>query len=451
MIMGDSQGMCIFQSVNVSATKRLVFFPKSLSTLLSVIGVVTLISMNVNSIFAQAAVETDWPQWRGANRDDVSLEDGLLKEWPEGGPTKLWTNRDGGLGYAGFAVVGDRLYTMGATDDNQFALCLNVSDGSEVWRKSIDSQFNNRWGDGPRNTPSIDGDNAYFLSASGTLACLNAADGSEKWSVSLTEDFGGKTPYWGYSESPFVDDDKILCTPGGSEGAIVALDKLTGKVVWRTRSVTSACHYSSIVSAEIDGKKQYIQLFEKSLIGVEAETGVLLWEEAWRGRTAVIPTPIVDGNKVYVSSGYGVGSMLVDISDPANTSQIWFSNKMKNHHGGVILKDGHYYGYSDRIGWACQSADSGELVWSEKDALGKGAIAYADGCFYLISENEGVVVLIDASSEGWKEKGRFTLDPQSPNRKPDGRIWVHPVVSNGKLYLRDQEFISCFDVSDPNQ
>jgi len=412
---------------------------------MAVAGIV--LSQSSSFVFGQASdTSTDWPQWRGPNRDDVSTETGLLQSWPEDGPRKLWTYEQGGAGYAGFAVVGDRMYTLGASDSNEFALCLNAEDGSEIWKVNIDNRFKNKWGDGPRNTPTVDGDHVYFMSANGILKCLTAADGSEKWAVSLTDDFGGETPYWGYSESPLVDGDRVVCTPGGKDGAMIAVNKQTGETIWQSRTFTDKCHYSSIVAADIDGKRQYIQLVEKAVVGIDAENGALLWREDWRGRTAVIPTPIVQDNRVYVTSGYGAGSMLLDVSSSA-AKQVWYSNKMKNHHGGVILIDGHYYGYSDRVGWVCQDAATGDVVWSEKDALGKGAIAYADGRFYLLEEKTGAVVLIEASTNGWNELGRFKLDPQSPNRSPDGAIWVHPVISDGKLYLRDQEFISCFDIA----
>lgn len=401
----------------------------------------------IQSAQAQTETKHDWPQWRGPNRDDVSKETGLLQEWPESGPDRLWTFDDGGMGYAGFAIVQDRLYTLGASGDNEFAICLDANDGSEIWRTTIDSRFTNRWGDGPRNTPSVDGDKVYVLSARGNLKCLNTKDGSDVWGVSLTSDFGGSTPYWGYSESPLVDGDKVICTPGGGDGAMIALNKKTGETIWQSRMFTDKCHYSSAIAADVNGKRQYIQLVEKAVVGIDAENGGLLWRENWRGRTAVIPTPIFNDNKVYITSGYGAGSMLVDISDASNPKRLWYSNKMKNHHGGVVLLDGHYYGYSDRVGWVCQEESSGDVVWSEKDELGKGAIAYADGRFYLQAERSGEIVLIAATTDGWKEHGRFRLEPQSSNRKPDGAIWVHPVISNGKLYLRDQEHISCFDIS----
>ena len=398
-------------------------------------------------LMAQTSVENDWTGWRGANRDDLSKENGLLKSWPENGPKNLWTVDTGGLGYAGFAAVGERLFTLGSTGDSEFAICLNVQDGSTIWKRTIDDLFENNWGDGPRNTPTVDGDRVYVLSASGQLKCLSTEDGSEKWAVSLTEQLGGERPFWGFSESPLIDGDKVLCTPGGKQGAVVALNKLTGATIWQSKDFTNPCHYSSIIVADVNQQKQYIQLFEKALVGFDADSGDVIWQQDWNGRIAVIPTPIFEDNKVYVSSGYGAGSMLVDVSDGENVKKVWFSSKMKNHHGGVILLDGHYYGYSDKVGWLCQSAKTGGVVWKEKDALQKGAISYADNRFYLLEEKSGQVVLINAAPDGWQEFGRFQLKPLSENRKQKGKVWVHPVISNGRLFLRDQEMIYCFDIS----
>ncbi len=391
----------------------------------------------------------DWPQWRGPNRDDISVETGLLQEWPEGGPRLRWRCQDAGDGYSGFSVVGDRLYTMGADENTEFALCLNADTGAEIWRQTVaNERFKNGWGDGPRGTPSISGNRVFVLTANGTLACLATSDGSVQWTRSLTE-MGGSIPGWGYSESVLVDGNQVVCTPGGSDGALVAVDIESGDINWRSTLFTEPAHYSSIIIADHPDKRHYVQLTEKAFVGIDPQDGGVLWQQSWLGRTAVIPTPIYHDNKVYVTSGYGVGSTLVDISDLENPRELWLNKVMKNHHGGVILVDGHFYGYSDGVGWVCQDMETGKAVWSEKKQLGKGAIGYADGHFYLVAEDSGEVVLIEASAEGWNEHGRFKLEPQSGHRSPRGKIWVHPVISGGRLYLRDQEMIYCFDIQSP--
>ncbi|MCH2182747.1 MAG: PQQ-like beta-propeller repeat protein [Mariniblastus sp.] len=393
-----------------------------------------------------SAQAEDWLQWRGPSRADRSSETGLLKSWPEEGPKQLWVNDKAGFGYAGFSIQGDKLYTLGLEDDTCFALCLNANTGKEVWRKKIGGKFENRWGDGPRSTPTIDGKNVYFLTAGGTLACLNAANGKKSWSCEMSE-FGGKVPFWGYSESPLVDGKLVVCTPGGDEGAIVALNKSDGKLVWQTEDLTTPAHYSSLIVADWGGKHQYIQLLMDQVVGIDSADGSLLWTSPWEGRTAVIPTPIFKDGTVYVTSGYKVGSKAVQLNDQNEATEKWFQIDMQNHHGGVILVGDHVYGYSDKAGWACQDLETGEIVWNQnKREIRKGAVSYADGLFYHLQENDGQVILIKATPDGFEEISRFTLEPQTEQRSPMGKVWVHPVICNGKLYLRDQEFIHCYDL-----
>lgn len=394
---------------------------------------------------AATAAEPAWPTFRGAQRDDVSREKGLLQSWPESGPARVWLNQDVGLGYSGFSIVGDKLYTMGARGDTEFLLCLNASDGKELWATKVGSRLKNGWGDGPRSTPTVDGDFVYALGGTGTLVCAATADGATKWEKSFGS-LGGKSPNWGYCESVLVDGDRVVCTPGGKDGAIVALNKADGATLWQSKDLTDGAQYASIVPWEHAGGRQYVQLFMKTLAGVSATDGKVLWKTDFPGQTAVIPTPITHDGHVYVAAGYGVGCMLVKVS-AENQAEVVYENKnMKNHHGGVILLDDHLYGYSDGNGWVCQNFKSGEIVWSEKNKLGKGCVAYADGRLYLLDEKKGDVALIAASTKGWEEHGRFKLDPQTTQRSSRGAIWTHPVVCNGRLYLRDQELLSCYDV-----
>ncbi len=271
------------------------------------------------------------------------------------------------------------------------------------------------------------------------------SDGSILWQAALTE-FGGKVPNWGYTESVLVDEDKVVCTPGGEGGTMLALDKMTGKPIWQSKDVTDPAHYSSIIVAVDHGKRQYIQLLEKQLIGIEAATGNLLWSTPWVGKTAVIPTPIYHDGCVFITSGYGAGCELVKLTGTAEPEVVYDNKTMKNHHGGVVLVGDYLYGYSDNVGWLCMNFKTGEKVWSDKESLGKGGITCCDGMLYLLSEDDGEVVLIDASPKGWEEHGRFKLEPKTTLRKPAGRIWTHPVVAGGRLYLRDQELLFCFDV-----
>ena len=393
----------------------------------------------------------DWPQWRGADRTDLSKETGLLKQWPAAGPTRLWLYRNAGAGYSGFSISRGKVFTMATRDDMEHVLALDEQSGRELWAASLTAAlFLEAHGDGPRGTPTVDGDRVYALGSKGTVICVNFADGKVVWKVAM-QDFGGAVPMWGYAESVLVDGDKLICTPGGSRGAMVALDKQTGKLIWQSKGFADPAQYASIVPATINGVWQYVQLTMQHVVGVRAADGQLLWESEWPGQVAVIPTPIVRDNLVYFSSGYSVGNKQVRIG-PNNRAEDSFArnNVMKNHHGGVILVGDYLYGYSggggDNAGsWVCQNFRTGARVWSST-AFGKGAITFAEGMLYGLDESSGMVVLFEASPTGWKEHGRFRLDPQSRNHAPSGLIWTHPVVSNGKLFLRDQEFISCYDI-----
>jgi outer membrane protein assembly factor BamB len=405
-----------------------------------------LITLAALASSALHANSFDWPQWRGPERSDVSKETGLLKAWPSGGPKRVWLFEKAGNGYSGPAIVGGKLFTLGVRDGSEVLLILDSNTGKELLATKVGSVLDNDWGDGPRGTPTVDGDRVYALSGPGDLVCVKVADGKVLWQVSM-KDLGGSKPNWGYTESVLVDGGLVLCTPGGSKGAVAALDKMTGKVRWQSKEFTEPAHYSSIVTAEINGTRQYVQRTEKSVVGLSTTDGKLLWETSFPGRTAVIPTPIVRGNEVYVTAGYGSGSKMVRI-EPGNKVTTVYENKvMKNHHGGAILVGDHVYGYGDP-GWVCQDFKTGESVWNSRD-LGKGAVGYADGMLYCVEESSGTVVLAEASPKGWKEHGRFKLDPQTKIRSSRGRIWTHPVIANGKLYLRDQDLIYCYDVKAP--
>ena len=388
--------------------------------------------------------QDEWPRWRGADLSDHSPDQGLLKKWPQDGPEQVWLYKDAGIGYSGPAISGGKLITMGERDGDTYLIAINTKDGKELWSTKFAKGFKNNWGNGPRGTPTIDGDKVYALAPKGEVVCMNIEDGSVIWKSDLV-DFGGKAPYWGFSESVLVDKDKVVLTPGGGKGAIVALNKETGKLIWQSKEIKDGAQYSSIIPIKHNGSDQYVQLFMKSLVGVSASDGKLLWKTDWNGRTAVIPTPIYKDGKIYISSGYNVGCKLIELSPDNKVSEVYNNDTIINHHGGVILIGDHLYGHSDRGGWKCQNFATGEEVWRSKD-LGKGAIHYADGMLYCLGESDGTVTLVKADTKGWEETGRFKLSPQTKLRKPSGKIWTHPVVIGGNLYLRDQEIIYCYRV-----
>lgn len=406
----------------------------------------------------------DWPQWRGPNRDGVSKETGLLKEWPKEGPKLAWKADLGGVGYGSPAVAGDRLFIAAAEDDEkgakEFATCLGVKDGKQLWKVELPNGsggYSTAWGSGPRSTPTVDGDSVYFLGARGDLFCLKVADGSKVWSVSLTKDFGGGIPGWGYSESVLIDGDRLICTPGGPKGSVLALEKATGKKVWQSEELKDGAAYASIIAADVGQTRQYITQTGAAAVGVRASDGKLLWRVAELKRAvAVIPTPVVEGNRAFFTSGYGAGCELIkiDVSEDGTVKAAAEYTKnaaVSNHHGGVVRIGDHLYGHTDRGGkWFCYDFKKGgeEFVW-DTNKVGKGSLTVADGMLYILGEDpkKGLVVLAEASPRAWSEKGRFELPEKSKHPRRSGAIWAHPVVANGKLYLRDHELLFCYDVA----
>ncbi|MAL85382.1 MAG: polyvinylalcohol dehydrogenase [Opitutae bacterium] len=396
------------------------------------------------AILSTNLLSLDWPSWRGQDRTGISEEKNLLQKWPEAGPKKLWHTNEAGLGYSGFTISQDKLFTLGAFNKEEMLLAFSVNSGKKLWQLRIGELLTNGWGDGPRMSPTIGENKIYALGGKGNLICVDFG-GKLIWQKSLVSDLGGKVPSWGYTESVLLDDGMVICTPGGKNGSLAALDANSGKTLWRTAEFTDGAQYSSPISILHQGKKQYVQLVMKNLVGISPQNGNVLWKSEWPGKVAVIPTPLYADGKVYISSGYGVGCKLVEIG--SNQPQDIYENKvMKNHHGGVLKVGNFLYGYSDGVGWACQDFNTGELIWNEKKALGKGAIAYADNRLYCQGEGDGKIVLIEASPKGWNPMGQFVIQPQTQKRNPKGRIWTHPVICNGKLFLRDQEYILCYDI-----
>jgi outer membrane protein assembly factor BamB len=389
----------------------------------------------------------DWPQWRGPNADGKSTETNLLKAWPTGGPALAWQVAGLGAGYSGVTLVGDAIYTTGEFGETSQVLALNRADGRRRWSAPLGRAGSPGWGNfaGPRSSVSVAGTRLYALGHYGELVCLEAADGREVWRTHLVDALNGSRPEWGYSESPLVDGEMVLVTPGGDGGTVAALDRATGKVLWRSSGLTEPAHYATLVSAEIGGVRQYVVLTEESVAGIGAEDGRVLWRAARKGRTAVIPTPIVHGDLVYVTSGYGVGCNAFRVTrsgDDFAATEIYANKVMANHHGGVIRLGDQVIGHSEGKGWTLQDLESGAAIWQDKEILGKGSIGYADGHVYLRREDgPGTVVLAEPTPAGLKEKGRFDQPDRSGKQS-----WPHPVVAGGFLYLRDQDRLFCYDI-----
>ncbi len=418
-----------------------------------------LVAASVCALVLPAAA-ADWPQWRGPDRDDASKETGLLKRWPTRNPPLVWTYQHAGVGYSGVAVVGNRLFTMGGEGKNDYVYALDIRGKipKKVWSTPIGPLTKKDRGDGPRGTPTVDGDLLYALAGDGDLVCVATATGKRRWHVNLQRDLGGQMmSHWGYSESPLVDSDKLVCTPGGNRGTLAALDKKTGKLLWRSQGLTDPAGYSSVVVSTAAGIRHYVVMTGRSVAGVAADDGRLVWHYEHASNIAAIPTPIIHETYVYVTSAYGAGCALIQLIPDGNrglkVKEEYANRNMENHHGGVVLVDGHVYGAWGGNGprriqkWVCQDFQTGKVVWQEGTKLEKGSLTSADGHLYLYGEDNGTVVLIQASAEGWQESGRFTI-PRHTELPRSGKIWTHPVIANGRLYLRDQDLIFCFDVKD---
>jgi outer membrane protein assembly factor BamB len=396
------------------------------------------------------AGSSDWPQWRGLHRDAISTETGLLQAWPKDGPTLTWKATGLGEGYSEVSVADGRIFTMSERPNSDkpkkpietFVIALEESSGKELWAVRIGPHY----GDGgPRSTPTVDGYRVYALDPHGNLLCLNAADGKEQWSKSLTKDFRGQVGGWHYSESVLIDGDRLICTPGGREATLVALDKKTGETIWKARAPEGdRAEYSSVVLANVSGQKQYIQFIAGGVVGFKAEDGSFLWEYNHPANgTANCSTPIYHDGYVFAASAYDTGGGLARLTrkgDKTTAKEVYFRSEMQNHHGGMVLVDGYLYGEGGGQLY-CIDFKSGKVMWHEGKP-GKGSIAYADGRLYYRSEG-GPMTLVEANPKKYVEHGRFD-PPKSRNA-----AWAHPVIANGKLYLRHADLLLCYDVKQP--
>jgi outer membrane protein assembly factor BamB len=394
-------------------------------------------------LFACTATAADWPSFRGPNRDGVSTETGLRQEWPKDGPPKLWTAKNLGLGFGAPTIAKGKLYGLGTRDGKDGVWALKESDGSELWFTPFDNPRPTNQNNGPSGSPTYHDGKLYVVSSFGKVACLDADSGKEIWKVDMTsKDLGGRVQSWGYTETVLIDKDKLICTPGG-KNTIVALKPASGEVIWRSSiPKADAAQYSSVVAAEIAGRRQYVQFVRGGIVGIDAADGTFLWRyNAPANGTANCSAPIVHDDYVFAASNYGTGGGLVQVSksgDAFDAKEVYFTKKMQNHHGGMVLVDGYLYGSNEGL-LTCLDFKTGKVQWEER-APGKGSIAHADGRLYYRNEG-GPVFLVGANPKKYVEYGRF-----EPPRS-DAPAWPHPVIANGRLYLRDQELIFCYDVS----
>jgi outer membrane protein assembly factor BamB len=387
---------------------------------------------------AQALAQSgaNWPQWRGPNRDGISKETGLLKEWPAQGPALVWKDAGAGRGYSSFSIANGRLYTMGLRGDREFVIAFDILNGKEVWATPHGGAFRNDRGDGPRGTPTIDGERLYALGGNGDLSCLDARTGKIVWTKNVLREFGGSNIQWGISESPLVMGNKVLVNAGGRNASIVALNKDNGAVIWKSQSDEAG--YSSAIPLEVNGGTQVVFFTAQRALGLDVNDGRLLWEYGKpANNVANVATPIARGNRVFISSDYGTGGGVVEIKADGRAQEIYFTKDMRNHHSSSVLVGDYLYGFSSSV-LTAMKFDTGEIAWRDR-SVGKGSLVYADGNLYCFSEN-GVVGLVEATPNGYHEKGRYRSQQDSLP------TWTHPVVAGGRLYLRDQYTIYAFDV-----
>lgn len=388
----------------------------------------------------------DWPEWRGPDRTGRSSETGLLRSWPDDGPPQRWRIDSVGEGFSTPSIAEDRIFVMGNSDGAERVYCLDATNrGETLWTFRVGDVRHGGGGyEGPRCTPTVDGERVYALGLNGDLVCLATDDGTLHWKLDLVAEFDGRIPNWGYSESPLVDGERLLVTPGGARATIVAVDKSDGTTQWMS-SLGSGAAYASMIRATFDGVDQYVQFLSERVVGVRAADGAELWSyDAPANGTANCSTPLADANGVFAASGYGTGGGLVRITgrgSAQDATEVYYTRKMKNHHGGMIRIGDYLYGSNDPGVLTCLDWETGDVAWSDR-SCGKCSLVCVDGM--LISRSEdGLVSLVEASPQGFDLVGRF--DETDTSGSP---TWPHPVVCDGQLYLRDQAAMVCYDVAD---
>ncbi len=398
-----------------------------------------LFALNVLTLLTSLAVaaDSDWPGWRGPNRDGKSLDKNLLKQWPEEGPKLLWKVNDIGPGYASVAVSGGTVYTSGDIK-NKLVISAIDMDGKLKWQ----AEAAPAGPAGSRSTPTIDGDNIYLLAGNGLIGCYDAHNGAKKWSHA-TKEYGGSPGGWAYAESVLIYKNMAIVKPGG-KNCIVALDKTNGQTLWTSSGFDAGPEYSSCIAVTFQGQPMIVTGTRQGIVAVDAATGNLLWSNDFSANnTANCPTPAYEDGYVFWSNGYGKGGICLKLKKEAEkvTADVaWTTKDMVCHHGGYLIHEGYIYG-NHAGGWACLDLKTGQKKWNKK-AVGKGSICFADSMLYLFSEKDGLAGLATCSPEVLEMKGQLKVNGNGPS-------WAHPVVAGGRLYLRYDTNLYCFDVTPP--
>jgi outer membrane protein assembly factor BamB len=419
-----------------------------------------MVALTLLAVLATSLGQSDWPQWLGSDRDNKSKETGLLQSWPEGGPKRAWRNDELGESFGAVSVVGGRIYLLGDLDAC-YLFALDEKEGKVLWKSKVGKGHihGNKGWQGPRTTPTVDGDRIYVMSEEGDLVCLETSSGKEVWRKNMEKDLQGEHSPWFYCDSPIIDGKQIVVKPGGKKGAVAGLDKGSGEVLWRSVDFTDMPEHTSMLPVTIEGAKQYIVFTMESVAGIGTD-GKVLWHVKRPGSVAICTTPVYKDGIVLVASSYndpkrpeGHGratAFKVAKSGDGFKAELLYDADFANHHGGVILVGDYLYGTADRkqgsdrgnADLKCMEFKTGKIVW-EKESIGKGSITFADGNLILHSEKpkDGLVALVEATPEGYKEKGRFS-QPDATKRN----TWAYPVVANGRLYIRDNSGLSAYDI-----
>jgi outer membrane protein assembly factor BamB len=404
----------------------------------------------------------DWPQWRGPNRDGHSGEVGVKKALcTEGGPKLAWTFKDTGLGLSTPAVLGDRAYVQGNRKGTEYVIALDLKNGGkELWATPMGPVYDfegNVWTAGPNSTPAVEKDRLYAVSSNGKLICVDTTnDGKSVWNIDMPKalgatvtEVGGGKGGWGFSWSPLIDGDKLIITPGGQKGLVAALDKKSGEVLWQSKLVVTECTYSSVVAATIHDVPQYIVMTQDGVVSIDAKTGKEVW--AYKRDNPfpdmICTTPIVQGDKVLIT-GTKAGTEVLEITKMGAgfvAGKVYSSKQMGNFNGGVIYLNGFVYGANEARDWKCLDFTNGKANWSTTD-VGYGPICYVDGVFIFQSQENNDVAIVEADPKAFKQLGGWKLPQVSKLRKSNTKFWTPPIVAAGKLFLRDQELLFCYEL-----
>jgi len=379
----------------------------------------------------------DWPQYRGINRDGVSKET-ILKSWPPEGPAVVWKTAIG-EGYSAMAVTGNRIYTMEAKGPDEFIVCLDASTGKEVWRYRTDASFANDQGNGPRGTPTIDGDMLYAMGAQGMVVAVNAKTGTKVWAVDVKKDLAGKVPIWGYSSSPLVEGGLVIVPVGGTENnAIVAFNKKTGAIAWKSQGDEPG--YSSPVAITTKGVRQILVFSGTKLFSVAPADGKLYWQYQWKTDWFVNATTplVVAEDRIFISTNYDHGGAVLKINvtnGKPSIEEVWLNKSMRNHFNSSVYSNGYIYGFDNAV-LKCIDASTGEEKW-KKSGFGRGSLMLADGHLVVLSER-GQLLLVEATPAEYSEKAAAPV--------LEGKCWTMPTLVDGKLYVRNQKQIACLNI-----